>query len=105
MKKYLSEGISLGSCTDNNTAIEKDPNYTVAYYNRANSKRNLGDYRGALLDYNKVIENNPNDADAYHNRGLIKIELGDKESGCLDLSKAGELGDAQAYDAIKQFCK
>jgi len=41
---------------------------------------------------------------AYYNRGLAKIQLGQKDSGCLDLSKARELGDADAFDAIKELC-
>jgi len=41
---------------------------------------------------------------AYYHRGLAKILLGQKDNGCLDLSKAGELGSAKAYEAIKNFC-
>ena len=52
----------------------------------------------------KLTEINPNFTDAYHDRGLAKILLGQKDSGCLDFSKAGELGHAQAYEAIKKNC-
>jgi len=47
---------------------------------------------------------NPNYTDAYYGRGLAKIRLGQKDDGCLDLSKAGELGHAEAYEAIKENC-
>ena len=57
-----------------------------------------------ISDFIKAIEINPNDAEAYYNRGIAKIKLGQKDSGCLDLSKAGELGDSQAYEAIKDLC-
>jgi len=42
---------------------------------------------------------------AYHNRGFAKIKLGQKDSGCQDLSKAGEMGDMDAYDLIKEHCQ
>jgi hypothetical protein len=41
---------------------------------------------------------------AYYYRGLSKIELKNKLSGCEDLGKSGELGNAQAYEAIKDKC-
>ena len=42
---------------------------------------------------------------AYLIRGYAKIRLGQKDDGCLDLSKAGELGSAEVYEIIKQYCK
>ena len=74
------------------------------YFDKGVAKSEKGDVIGALYDYNKAIELDPNDAEAYGGRGLAKIFLGQKDSGCLDLSKAGELGDSQAYDAIKEYC-
>jgi len=73
-------------------------------YNSGYAKAELQDYRGAIQDHNKAIELNPNDADAYFGRGLAKILSGQKDDGCLDLSKAGELGYAEAYEAIKESC-
>lgn len=67
------------------------------------AKQRLKDYRGAIADYDKAIEINPKYADAYYNRGYAKIDLGQREGGCWDFSKAGELGDTQAYDAIKKY--
>ena len=60
--------------------------------------------REQLHDFTKAIEIDPKFAEAYCNRGIIKIILGQKNSGCLDLNKAGELGFAKAYEAIKKFC-
>ena len=74
------------------------------YFNSGNAKANLKDYRGAILDFNKAIELNPKLASAYLGRGLAKILLGQKDDGCLDLSKAGELGEASAYETIKELC-
>lgn len=68
------------------------------------AKFRLKDYRGAIADYSKAIELNPSFADAYFNRGITKISSGQKDKGCLDLSKAGELGDGEAYKAIRAPC-
>ena len=75
------------------------------YFNRANDKAKLQDYRGAIADYSKAIELNPNNGKAYYNRGISKKMLKDKEGACLDWSKAGELGEGDAYDLIKEHCK
>ncbi len=74
------------------------------YFNSGNAKNELQNYKGAIEDYNKAIELNPKLASAYLGRGLAKILLGQKDDGCLDLSKAGELGEASAYETIKELC-
>jgi len=94
----------LGAIQDFSKAIELSPNYTDAYISRGNAKADFKDYRGAIQDYTKAIELNPNIANAYYHRGLAKILSGQKDDGCLDLSKAGELGHAEAYEAIKENC-
>ena len=62
---------------DFNKAIELNPNYVDAYYNRAGAKSKLGDILGAIIDYDQVIKLNMNDADAYRNRSMLKAKLGD----------------------------
>lgn len=57
------------------------------------------------FDYCKAIEINPKHSKAYFNRGLSEIILKQKDSGCLDFSKAGELGDANAYEMINKYCQ
>ena len=52
----------------------------------------------------KLIEINPNFTYAYHDRGFAKLLLRQKDNGCLNLSKAGELGHAEASEAIKEYC-
>jgi hypothetical protein len=36
--------------------------------------------------------------------GLSKIKLGKVVDGCKDLSRAGELGKAEAYKEMEQYC-
>lgn len=70
------------------------------------AKNNIGDYNGAIADYTNAIAINPKDADAYYLRGLVKItSLGQKESGCLDLVKSRDLGQTEAFEAIKKYCQ
>ena len=93
-----------GAIQDYNKAIELNPKLASAYLGRGLAKGKLQDYRGAIKDYNKSIGLNPSDAKIYILRGLAKILSGHKDDGCLDLSKAGELGDAEAYESIKENC-
>ncbi len=69
-------------------AIELDPNDARAYYNRGNSKSELGDYKDAIADYDQAIELDPNNAMAYNNRGNSKSDLGDEEGAIADYDQA-----------------
>ncbi|MDD3108299.1 MAG: tetratricopeptide repeat protein [Alistipes sp.] len=88
---------------DLNKAIKLLPNFAYTYYNRANLYCLSGAMSEALEDYTHAIELNPTFAEAYFNRGLIQIFLKDTHKGCLDMSKAGELGIAAAYQALKLY--
>lgn len=92
------------SIADYSRAIELDPKDADIYTNRGTSKAKLQDYQGAIEDYNRAIELDPKYADAYLFRGITRIRIGDENRGCLDLSKAGELGNAKAYEAIRKLC-
>lgn len=84
--------------------LQLDPKNGTAYTIRGTAEAALKDLGGAISDETKAIQLDPKNVEAYIERGLDKISLNQKDSGCLDLSKAGELGDAKAYDLIKQFC-
>ena len=108
---YFSEGTSRymskdyqGALFYYSKAIQLDPTESNAYYNRGLSKYKLEDYRGAIADYTIAIELKPDTGIFYYKRGITKLELNQKDSGCLDLSKAGELGETDAYEDIKEYC-
>jgi len=89
---------------DLNKTIELEPEFTLAYYNRAFIKYKLKDLNGAIEDYTTAIKLDPTFADAYYNRGLLLFVQNDKLSACQDYSKAGELGLTKAYEIIKLYC-
>jgi tetratricopeptide (TPR) repeat protein len=71
-----------------NKAIEMDPNYSRAYYVRANIKDSFDDRHGAMKDYNVAIEKNPQFSDALYARGNVKMKLQDYYGAVADYSAA-----------------
>ena len=88
---------------DYDMAIKYDPDFIYAYFNRANLRCALRDYRAAITDYTEAIERDPEFAEAYFNRGLARLSQGSTNQGIADLSKAGELGIVNAYSIIKRM--
>jgi tetratricopeptide (TPR) repeat protein len=93
-----------GAVDDYTAAIAINENYVEAYFNRGKAKQYLQAYQDAINDCSKIIQINPKNASAYSMRCILRIEFGDLKNGCLDLSKAGELGDLNAYELIKEKC-
>jgi tetratricopeptide (TPR) repeat protein len=78
-------------------AIEIDPDYYYAYYNRARGYCENGDLESCLADYNKAIELNPDNVYWTIERGFLHMELGDKEKAIIDLERVQELGIPYEY--------
>ena len=99
-----------GAIQDFNKVVELKPQHNQIYFYRGLAKSNLEDYSGAIQDFTKAIQINPKYAEAYYWRGMTKIPLSyktgvnDIDGICLDFSKAGELGNQDAYEAIKKVC-
>jgi len=79
----LGEAIGLYSA-----AIRLDPTYAKAFYNRANAKFALGDFRAAIEDYDEAIRLDPTDARALYNCGNSKAEIGDHAGAIQDYSES-----------------
>ena len=74
------------------------------YLENGNRNYQSKNYSGAILDYTNIIMLDPNSSSAYFNRGLANYNLKYFNSACLDWTKAGELGNANAYDLIEKYC-
>ncbi len=88
---------------DYDQVLRLRPDFSFAYYNKANILCATREYQEAIKYYSLAIDIDADFAEAYFNRGLTYIYTGDTERGLADLSKAGELGIYQAYNMISRF--
>jgi len=88
---------------DYDYVITRLPDFSFAYYNKANILCRQKDFQAAISYYTKAIQADPDFAEAYFNRGLTRIFTDDIQHGIDDLSRAGELGIYQAYNLITRF--
>lgn len=88
---------------DYDKVIQLNPDFSFAYFNKANILCTQKDFRTAILNFTKAIEVDPDFAEAYFNRGLTYLFIGDNAKGLADLSKSGELGIYKVYNLIQRF--
>ena len=79
---------ALDALTD---AINMDPQYTDAYYNRGLCNLNLARYEDAVEDFDAAIRLNPEDAEAYASLGATRLRLGAAEQALRDYGEASRL--------------
>lgn len=84
---------------------ELNPDFSFAYFNKANILCTQKDFRTAIANYSKSIELDADFSEAYFNRGLTYLFIGEDAKGLADLSKSGELGIYRAYNLIQRFKK
>lgn len=89
---------------DLDKAIQLDPYFSFAYFNKGFVHCAMGNYPSAIDDLTQAISCREKFAEAYYNRGLIYILVNDRTKGCEDLSLAGELGILDAYRVMKRYC-
>ena len=87
-----------GAVVNFDKAIELNPEYVYAYYERGRAQFYLGDHDSAIASCTQILEIDPHEADAYYGRGTIKASLGNYAEAIVDLDKAIEL-DAQRANA------
>lgn len=88
---------------DYDYVINHLPDFSFAYYNKANMLCLQQDFKAAISYYSQAIATDSDFAEAYFNRGLTYIYINETDKGIKDLSKAGELGIYQAYNLISRF--
>ena len=64
----------------------------AVFYNRGNSKAEVGDIRGAIADYSEAITLNPDVSQYYFNRGNAHIDLSEFWEAARDFRMATQLG-------------
>ena len=64
------------------------PDFSFAYYNKANMLCIQQDFKAAITYYTQAIATDSDFAEAYFNRGLTYIYIGENDKGIADLSKA-----------------
>ncbi len=108
-KKVSSEGQALFDVTlimaDFSKVNDLNPDFSFAYYNKANILCSQKDFQTAILNYTKAIQIDGDFAEAYYNRGLTYLFINEDTKVLADLSKAGELGIYKAYNLIQRFKK
>ena len=86
-------------------AIDLEPGFAYAYYNRGTIYAMANDMPSALVDLDKAIQLDETLAEAWYNRGLVLVLMNRMDEAFRDLSRAGELGIYSAYNIIKRFSK
>jgi tetratricopeptide (TPR) repeat protein len=79
--------------------IELNPKDSMAYFDRAIMRENLGDTLGALSDLTKEIQIDPKSADNYFLRGMLYKNSNKYEKALFDFKKVNRLdhGNADAH--------
>ena len=90
--EYRRQGDNDSAKDEFTRAIELDPEYYFAYYNRALVYYRIGELESSLADYNKAIELEPDNPYWTFERGFLHLELGDREKAIKDLERSLELG-------------
>ncbi len=73
---------------DYSAAIDLNPEYVLARYNRAGLRLRQGNHESALQDLNEVIRRDPDHTAAYVNRAAARHAQGDIEGAIADLDAA-----------------
>ena len=88
---------------DYDQVLKLQPDFSFAYYNKANILCTQRNWKEAIDNYTRAIDIDNDFAEAYFNRGLTYIYTDQVDKGLADLSRAGELGIYQAYNLITRF--
>jgi tetratricopeptide (TPR) repeat protein len=91
--------------SDYDKVISLNPDFSYAYFNKANILCTQKNFQTAILNYTQAIQIDPDFAEAYFNRGLTYLFIGEDTKGLADLSKAGELGIYKSYNLMQRFKK
>lgn len=81
-------------------ALDINPSYVAAYYNRSVVYTRIGYYDHAITDCNKALELDPSHANSYYSRGVSYWNLGSKKQAIKDFQAAAKLKHKGAQDFL-----
>jgi len=102
-EQYFRRGLTRrktdyeGKIADYSEAIRLNPDYTIAYYNRANAYKGIGQYASAIADHSAAIRLDPNYSKPYNNRAVIRNLQNDFDNAIIDASRAIDLSPHNPY--------
>ncbi len=82
-------------------AIEKDPTFFAAHYNRGVVNFLIKDYKNAIADFSRAISVDPKNSTAYASRGEVYETMKDGEKALNDYKKAAQLGSKETQGYLK----
>jgi len=77
-------------------ALEENPSFKEAYFNRGNAYIYLSQFDDAIEDFNTALRIDPEYADAWYCLGLTNILMGNREKAKAYYEKACKLGSERA---------
>jgi tetratricopeptide (TPR) repeat protein len=95
-----------------NCAIQLDPTYVKAYYNRGHAYCQLKEHQRAIADYDRVVQLNPTYPIVYFNRGQAYASLGQYRQAIADYNSALQrvpwlieayISRGDAYCALEEY--
>ncbi len=81
-------------------AVEKDPSFFEAYYNRGTMYYYQKKYQEALKDFDKAISLNGHHAAPFAGRGTVYDKLNQPDQALADFKTAARLGDKEAQQLL-----
>ncbi len=101
----LAFGDTVGALNDYNHSIRLNNRADWTYWDRAEVFYQRKGFSSALVDYKKAVELDGKEATTLNSLANCYYAVGRRDSACVAWRKSGELGNAVAYDNIKNFCR
>lgn len=87
------------------TGFEFDVALEEIRFERGIARYYMDSLRPAFEDFNFCIQKNFELASNYYWRGLIYLSFGMNSEACYDLKKSNDLGNLDANEILKEYCK
>ncbi len=102
---YAGLGDTKAAMIEYDKAIKYIPTFDKPYFNRGMLKAYIGDFGGSVSDFIIFRRMHPHDNSVYYYLGLAYFNLKDTTTACANWHKAIELGNIQAKEEVRQFCR